>query len=382
MRPRNLPRRSQPTRSHSTPEVLVRHGRPTPSEVYPVIWQFAARRQQIYERRIAGLSRPWTDDQVLAQFKFTNVYRASDRVSQYLIRLIYEDTTADVPTLFLRIILFKLFNKIETWEAITAEHGKLTAETFDVNALDRTLSEMMRRKKRVYSGAYIMPSGGKSGGPKHSMHLGLLKSMLDDGLPKQLSASKSLEEAYELLLAYRSIGKFLAFQYAIDLNYSPLMDHSEMDFVVAGPGALDGLSKCFLSLGEYSPEDTIRLLVDIQEDEFSRAGLDFAGLWGRPLQLIDLQNVFCEVSKYTRATHPHVQGVADRKRIKQKFAATGPLPSPFFPPKWGLDKPTLHPGTKSQARPLAALPTGQVTSRERRNSADALSGQAKQLRLC
>ena len=36
--------------------------------------------------------------------------------------------------------------------------------------------------------------------------------------------------------------------YAIDLNYTTLTSHSEWSFVVAGPGALDGLSKCFESL--------------------------------------------------------------------------------------------------------------------------------------
>lgn len=41
------------------------------------------------------------------------------------------------------------------------------------------------------------------------------------------------------------MGKFLAFQYAIDINYSELCDFSEMDYVVAGPGAHSGISKIF-----------------------------------------------------------------------------------------------------------------------------------------
>ena len=40
------------------------------------------------------------------------------------------------------------------------------------------------------------------------------------------------------------MGDFLAFQLLIDLNYSNLTDFSEMDFVVAGPGARDGIRKC------------------------------------------------------------------------------------------------------------------------------------------
>ena len=147
-----------------------------------------------------------------------------------------------------------------------------------------------------------------------------------------------MAEAYKLVLSYPTLGPFLAFQYVIDLNYSTLMNHSENGFVVAGPGALDGLSKCFESLGEYGPTDAILWLSDIQEEEFARYGLDFEGLWGRPLQPIDVQNLFCEVSKYTRVTHPEIRGRTGRKRIKQRFRMTGPLPKPFFPPKWGLNQ--------------------------------------------
>ena len=135
----------------------------------------------------------------------------------------------------------------------------------------------------------------------------------------------------------RTLGPFLAFQYAIDLNYTDLIDHAEMDFVVAGPGALDGLSKCFSTLGDMTAEDTIRWLVDIQERECDRFGVDRISLWGRRLQPIDVQNLFCEISKYTRVTHPHVEGRSKRTRIKTRFRPTGALPRPFFPPKWGIN---------------------------------------------
>lgn len=53
---------------------------------------------------------------------------------------------------------------------------------------------------------------------------------------------------------------------------------------------------------------------------------------------IDVQNLFCEVSKYTRVSHPHLGGLAGRTRIKQKFRPSGPLEQPFYPPKWGVDE--------------------------------------------
>jgi hypothetical protein len=66
--------------------------------------------------------------------------------------------------------------------------------------------------------------------------------MMADDLPNRLYRAPSLRSVYEILLAYPGIGPFLAFQYAIDLNYSTLLDFDEGNFVVAGPGAIDGIA--------------------------------------------------------------------------------------------------------------------------------------------
>ena len=60
-----------------------------------------------------------------------------------------------------------------------------------------------------------------------------------------------MDEAFRLLLGYGGIGPFLAYQLVTDLNYSAVLDFSEMDFVMAGPGARSGLRKCFTDPGDY-----------------------------------------------------------------------------------------------------------------------------------
>ena len=59
---------------------------PDPTVVFETYWRFAAERHRIYEKRLAGERQPWTDDPVLQKHKFTNTFRACDRVSQYLIK--------------------------------------------------------------------------------------------------------------------------------------------------------------------------------------------------------------------------------------------------------------------------------------------------------
>ena len=65
--------------------------RPRP-RIYDLYWYFAAERQRAFERRVAGQPWPWSNDPILQVFKFCNVYRAADRVSQYIIRAVaYHD---------------------------------------------------------------------------------------------------------------------------------------------------------------------------------------------------------------------------------------------------------------------------------------------------
>src|SRR5687768_14276554 len=60
--------------------------------VFDAYWRFAAERQSIFFRRLECSAGALTNDRILQDFKFTNAYRASDRVSQYLIRnVIYRD---------------------------------------------------------------------------------------------------------------------------------------------------------------------------------------------------------------------------------------------------------------------------------------------------
>ena len=121
---------------------------------------------------------------------------------------------------------------------------------------------------------------------------------MHDRVADRIADASSMRQAFEILRSYPSIGNFLSYQFVTDLNYSELVDFSELEFTSAGPGALDGIHKCFSDLGGYTEADIIRLVTDRQEEEFERREINFRSLCGRPLQLIDCQNLFCEVSKY------------------------------------------------------------------------------------
>src|SRR5262249_24133569 len=149
--------------------------------VFDTYWRFAAKRQALFMRRILGMPAPWTDDPVLAVHRFTNAYRASDRVSQYLIRHVIYDGTQQADEVLFRVLLFKLFNKIETWKELVAGLGTPTWKGFDVGRYARTLDSLLASGESIYSAAYIMPSPSFGSARKHRNHLQLLEHIMRDG---------------------------------------------------------------------------------------------------------------------------------------------------------------------------------------------------------
>jgi thymidylate kinase len=311
-----------------------------PTVVYDTYWRFACERQSIFFKKFRGGEHSWTSDSILRTYKFTNAYRASDRTSQYMIRHVAYAGETTVEEVVFRILLFKIFNKIETWQLLSSKlGGSISSKDFSYNRYDAILSSAMDRGQRIYSAAYIMPTGTKTvrESKKHRMHLKLLESMLKGDLPRRLQDSPSMGKAFELLRSFPSIGDFLAYQYITDINYSNVTNFSESEFVVAGPGARDGIRKCFSNLGGLTENEIIKVVAERQNQEFERLGLDFQTLWGRPLQLIDCQNLFCEVDKYARVKHPEVKGISGRARIKQMYHQNVEPIMLWYPPKWGLN---------------------------------------------
>jgi len=311
----------------------------TPTEVFDTFWHFAAERQRVFFARMEGKAGPWTADPILQLYKFTNAYRASDRVSQFYIRHVAYHGTQTPQEILFRTLLFKLFNKIETWQLLEESFGELSWNSYCYQEYDRVLSHALRRGTRIYSAAYIMASGHTTFrvARKHQAHLKLIELMMNDRVPERISECRSMQDGFELIRSYPLIGNFLGYQLITDINYSALTDFSEMEFTIPGPGALDGIHKCFSNLGPFSGSDIIRLMAERQEAEFSVRGISFPSLWGRRLQLIDIQNLFCEVSKYARVSHPAIRGTSTRTRIKQQFRGNEAPIDFLYPPKWNLN---------------------------------------------
>ena len=305
------------------------------TEVFWSYWHLAAERQRVFFRRVLGLPGPWTDDSVISQYRFTNAYRSADRVSQYLLQQVIYDRDRDAIDTIMRVLLFKVFNRIETWEWLVSHVGEPDTSSFDAGVYTRILDKRFSSGDRLYSAAYIMPAPNLGHIRKHENHLNLIATLLKSGVLASLTRAVSLKQLYYRLLDIQSFGPFLAYQYAIDLNYSPVFDFDEMDYVVPGPGALRGIDKCFDDTGGLGPDEIVACMAASADEFLAYESVPFLNLFGRPLHLVDCQNLFCEVDKYARVLHP-TRSRRGPSRIKQGFRADRrPLPL-GFPPKWRL----------------------------------------------
>lgn len=310
------------------------HARP---DVYRAYWTLAVRRHEIFERRVAGNPEPWTTDTILQQYKFCNSFRASDRVSQFLIRDVVYDTERKAEDTLLRVIFFRLFSKPKTWRALEEALGDLSATTFADDGIGRVLDDLYGRGETIYTSAFILCANKAYGHDrKHRNHLDLLRAMHSGGLARAVARARGLRDVYQALIGYPLIGRFMAYQLAIDINYSELTDFDENEFTVAGPGAERGIRKCFLDTRGRKPEEVISWMVEHQDEECERFGLAPPRLYGRPLHAIDCQGLFCELDKYARVAFPEL--LSNRQRIKASFTPTNEPLALFYPPKWGLNE--------------------------------------------
>lgn len=239
----------------------------------------------IFWKRKDNQNPPWTQDPILQQHKFTNVYRFLDRESQYLIFQIINPFRGKEEDLMLTIILYKILSDLQ-------------------------------RMQPIFNNAYMMTGASSKYDldSKHETRLTILKKEFIPLVPKLLT-SKSLRELYENLRQVTFFWPFIAMQFAIDLNYSPIRQFDENEFILAWIGARRGIKKCFDSFDSY--EQVIHWVLHNFDNLMQKFWLTAHLLPTRKPTLIDLQNCFCETDKYLRVKSPSVGEKA--MRIKQKY---------------------------------------------------------------
>ncbi|KAI0059895.1 hypothetical protein BV25DRAFT_1039276 [Artomyces pyxidatus] len=333
---------SPPPKKSAQKEVksVVIEGRTYPiSPVLDTLFRWMAERHSIHQKRLAGQPAPWTEDPIFQKHAFTNVFRIYDRVTQYVLHHVVNEGDPDLHETCFRVILFRFFCRISTWELLCSRLGPLTWRGFDRAAYEAVLRDAYEEGTALYGTAYIMPAPALGGGTNYANHLRLLQVMMEEDLPGQLAGLSELSDAYYRIALFPSMGSFLAFQLLLDLNMIPQLSFPE-DWAVCGPGAEACLRKIFGPGVAGSYGAALKWLQETQGKHFMRLGIAPRArprlTPGAPpsLSLIDLEHSLCETEVYSRAAHPRI---LDKRTVISTRRIFSPSPAPLtctLPAKW------------------------------------------------
>lgn len=283
------------------------------------LYNFIKRRYVIHLRKdVLKKDPPWTTDQVLRDFRFTNIRREHDKESKWVIEHITSNPELSYEDKLLNVILFRLYNKHETAELISMPFK--FSETPDWNPeWYRSLFEaaLVEDPKRVFFTAAFHTVGmkntlkkvtGESYAPMRILKF--IKILINEGLVDDIKACTNQQEVYQTLTDYNGIGRFLAYQFYVDMTYIDEFPFSENEFTVAGPGCVMGLNYLFEDRDGMSYEECLFWLRDNLDRLFvEELGKDWDAkrvFWDLPeedrcFNVMSLENCFCELSKYIRA---------------------------------------------------------------------------------
>lgn len=308
---------------------------------------FIVERYRIHVRKdILGKPQPWTKNPVLKEYKFTNVFREDDRVSRALIELVSTNPDLTLEEKVLNTFLLRSWNNPNTF---TDFGGPWSAdEIYDGLALKEAVRPTYKRllvenpDRKWWSSAYNQggtkyawkfPDGeGFSRAPSEEMgkkfkdyepdiplrvfHIG--PWLKERKVFRRLMKAKDQEAAYNIIREIRGFASFLAYQVFVDLTYIEDFPFSENEFTVAGPGCKRGLDLVFTDYDGMTHEEALFFLRDNLDEYFTALQYgDYARLFGwnpeklfkyrpegdRCLNVMALENCFCELSKYIKAVN-------------------------------------------------------------------------------
>lgn len=248
-------------------------------------------REGVRLRREAGDPKPWTDDEVLLDYRFCNVRRMDDKVSRWLLDNWY-GPWKDHYTIPPAAALARFINLPSSLERIT-EHVFPDWRPDRIKATLRALRD--EEEGPVFNGAYMVR--GNDGPDK-------VASVVDHYVQPLVTrpvttATHSMRVTWNRLMPSYGLGSFMAGQIVADLRWA--LEGTWADrhiWAPRGPGSVRGLNR-LRGLPPGTPMDYGTFLDGLTEViELCRTNLP-ASIHGR-LEAMDYQNCLCETDKYER----------------------------------------------------------------------------------
>jgi len=272
---------------------------------------FINERHLIWIKRNQGLQKPWTNDPILQQYKFTNVFRQLDTGTIALQNMInsknliqYTDDQQKALIIF-NIIWYRFFNR--------KEHARNCEFVFDYEDLSQYIVLCNRKQERIFTNAYCTAAGGSNafGIPKYKLYLKALKTLWDnkDKIKMICESTNSLQYTAEYLKSYYLIGNFVAYEIVCDLRFTSLLENAidTLNWANLGPGAKRGLQ--WLGMPCKNQKEGLQSMIQLYNifanhpsplNSFILKHFINEGNIYPPFELREVEHSLCEFDKYCR----------------------------------------------------------------------------------
>lgn len=330
------------------------------------------------KKDLQRLPAPWTNNPILRQVKFCNVRREHDRQSLNLINNIVKHRDLSLADKMFNCVLFRMFNMWEPIQALggpwtikefantdlelaretlknfEAQGGKVFTNAFNTGGLKQCLAfpELVVNHKEQRFGGMVVKVYRVGQGLVDEMDYKVAKKLAEDNpgeytiegwepyMPMRVIRSlvafvKKYPDYFERLLQLETpeqvylkmyyeiegLGPFLAYQIWVDFTYIEEYPFSENHFTVSGPGCRAGIDLLFKDKAGMTHDECIFWLRDYQNLVFAQLGYVPEQFWSaeephdQTMNVMQLENMFCELQKYTRCKQALARGEKPRGKV-------------------------------------------------------------------
>lgn len=268
-------------------------------------WYFVKERWAVLQRRLGGLPKPWTDDEVLRTCWFCNVRRRDDKTSVWLTDWYSEACPFGCPNeaFLVAAVLARQLNWPETLQDIgfpwpwNPEHVKDKIE------------QRKARGDKCYSNAYMISANHGPRGRERQAKSYQTAYLVCDPVARAVQGgfkldTDTMQGAWSQLLGFPGLASFMAGQVVADLRWVvPGKWSDRKSWAPVGPGSSSGACVYFdLDVTPNMPQERwlpyfARLLQEAQDRSRSKSeGPDMP----QGMEAMDWQNCLCEFFKYHR----------------------------------------------------------------------------------
>ncbi|WP_296708213.1 nucleotide kinase domain-containing protein [Rhodoblastus sp.] len=253
-------------------------------------------RENVRIRKERGDPKPWTDDPLLRQYRFTNIRREDDYVTRWIAKN-WRTPNADDPDFWFAAYVARQINE----PATLARLGYPVP--FDPEHFLRVMDEPNPGGEKLYRAAYMVRSSSEYKGRSKAEYLAEKEfgPAWERRIYLRPRPTDTLRSYHRRLVQEQyGMGSFIAAQVVADTKFTGLMRNADdwITFAAPGPGSRRGLNvlKGRDPEAKWNESDwlrTLRELIAVVAPELK----DRAGI---VLSAQDYQNNLCEASKLFR----------------------------------------------------------------------------------